>query len=27
MGEIPFKTDLAEIGMDIIGFDLKREGQ
>jgi len=27
MGEIPFKTDLAEIGMDIMGFDLKREGQ
>jgi len=27
MGEIPFKTDLAEIGMDIMGFDLKREWQ
>ncbi|BDB19658.1 hypothetical protein cym2001_30230 [Pseudomonas sp. CYM-20-01] len=27
MGEIPFKTDLAEIGMDVMGFDLKRLGQ
>jgi len=27
MGEIPFKTDLAELGMDIMGFDLKREWQ
>jgi ribosomal protein S18 acetylase RimI-like enzyme len=27
MGQIPFKTDLAEIGMDVMGFDLKRLGQ
>ena len=26
IGEIPFKTDLAEIGMDVMGLELQRKG-